>query len=80
MTPNINLQVPRSWLIYMSKKELAFLEGRLLSSQSEQFKIFQKALIGLKKPALQKKHFFGHANRLNFNCTKSESVLKLSQI
>jgi len=50
-----------------------FLEGRLLTSQSEQFKKYskssdwleKKALTGWKKPAFQKSHFcFDHVNRL----------------
>jgi len=47
----------------MIKTKVAFLEGRLLTSQSEQFKKLQ--LAG-KKPALQKRHFcFDHVNRRN---------------
>jgi len=50
----------------MIKTKMAFLVGRLLSIQSEQFKSIQKALIGWKKPAIQKSHFcFDHENRLN---------------
>jgi len=37
------------------QNKVAFLEGRLLFSQSEQSEKFQKVLIGWKKPALQKK-------------------------
>jgi len=49
----------------MIKIKVAFLEGRLLSSQSKQFKSIQKAMIGWKKPALQKSHFyFDHVNKL----------------
>jgi len=48
-------------MVYMIITEVVFIEGRLLSSQSEQF---QKALIGWKKPALQKGQFrFGHENK-----------------
>jgi len=41
----------------MIKTKVAFLEGRLLSSQSEQFEKFQKALIGWKKASPPKSHF-----------------------
>jgi len=45
--------------------KVAFLEGRLLSSQSQLLKSFQKALIGWIKPDPPKSHFvFGHVNRL----------------
>jgi len=36
----------------MFTKEVAFLEGRILSNQSEQIKCFQKPLIGWKKAGL----------------------------
>jgi len=39
----------------MIKAKMAFMEGRLLSSQSEQQKSIQKALIGWKKAGLPKK-------------------------
>jgi len=39
----------------MIKTKVAFLEGRLLSSQSEQIKSIQKSLIGWKKAGLLKK-------------------------
>jgi len=39
----------------MIKTKVAFLEDWLLFSQSEQSEKFSKALIGWKKPALQKK-------------------------
>jgi len=50
----------------MIKTKAAFLESRLLSSQSEQSKKFSKILDWLEKsPALQKSHFcFDHVNRL----------------
>jgi len=49
----------------MIKTEVAFLESRFLSSQSEQFKKILKALIGWKKAGLPKIHFcFDHVNRL----------------
>jgi len=42
----------------MIKTKVAFLEGRLLSSQSEQLKKYSKKLwLAGKKPALQKSHF-----------------------
>jgi len=41
----------------MIKTKMAFLEGRLLSSQSEQFKSFLKALIGWKKAGPPEKPF-----------------------
>jgi len=41
----------------MIKAKMAFLKGRLLSSQSEQFKSIQKALIGWKKAGPPKSHF-----------------------
>jgi len=52
----------------MIKTKVAFLEGRLLTSRSEQSEKFSKILDWLKKkPALQKSHFcFDHVNRLNF--------------
>jgi len=40
----------------MTKTKVAFLEGRLLSSQSEQYKSFQKALISWKKAGPPKTH------------------------
>jgi len=43
----------------MIKTKVAFLEGRLLSIQSEQLKSIQKALIGWKKAGPPKKpHLF----------------------
>jgi len=39
----------------MIKTKVAFLEGRILSSQSEQSEKFSKSPERLKKPALQKK-------------------------
>jgi len=50
----------------MIKTKMAFLEGRLLSSQSEQLKKHSKSSDWLeKRPALQKSHFcFDHVNRL----------------
>jgi len=51
---------------YMSKQEVAFLQGRLLSSQSQPFKNFQKVLIGWREPTQHKSHFvFGHVNWIN---------------
>jgi len=49
----------------MIKTKVAFLEGRLLSSQSEQLEKFSKALIGWKKagPPI-KPLLFDHVNRL----------------
>jgi len=42
----------------MIKTKVDFLEGRLLTSQSEQFKKYLKSSDWLeKKPALQKSHF-----------------------
>jgi len=41
----------------MIKTKVAFLEGQLLSSQSEQFKKYLKSSDWLKKPALQKATF-----------------------
>jgi len=41
------------WLILI-KTEVAFLEGRLLSSQSEKIKKYSKSLIGWKKAGLLK--------------------------
>jgi len=50
----------------MIETKVAFIEGRLLSSQSEQFEKFSKSSDWLKKkPALQKSHFcFDRVNRL----------------
>jgi len=50
----------------MIKTKVAFLEGWLLSSKSEQSNKFSKSLALLEKnPALQKSHFcFDHVNRL----------------
>jgi len=46
----------------MIKTKVAFMKGRLLTSQSEQFK---KLWLAGKKGALQKSHFsFDHVNRL----------------
>jgi len=39
----------------MIKTKVAFLEGQLLSSESEQFKKYSKALIGWKKAGPPKK-------------------------
>jgi len=53
-------------LFTWSKQKWLFLEGRLLSSQSEQSEVFKKLRLAGKKPALQKSHFcFDHVNRLN---------------
>jgi len=42
----------------MIKTKVAFLKGRLLTNQSEQYlKIIQKLRFVGKKPALQKSHF-----------------------
>jgi len=41
----------------MINTKVAFLEGRLLTSQLEQSEKFQKALIGWKKAGPPKKHF-----------------------
>jgi len=51
----------------MIKTKVAFLKGRLLSIQPEQFKKYSKSSkMAGKKPALQKKHFcFDHVNMLN---------------
>jgi len=53
----------------MIKTKVAFLEGRLLSSQSEQYKKYSKSTNWLeKKPALRKSNFcFDHVNRLILN-------------
>jgi len=49
----------------MIKTKVAFLEGRLLSCQSEQSEKFSKSPDWLKKPALLKSHFCSdHVNRL----------------
>jgi len=49
----------------MIKTKVAFLKGRLLSSQTEQFKNIVKDLISWKKAALQKSHYcFDRVNRL----------------
>jgi len=50
----------------MVKTKVAFLEGRLLSSQLEQLKKYSKSFDWLeKKQALQKQHFcFDYVNRL----------------
>jgi len=50
----------------MIKAKVAFLQGQLLSSQSEQFVKFSKSSDWLeKKPVLQKSQFcFDHVNRL----------------
>jgi len=49
----------------MIKTKVAFLEGRLLSSQSEQSKKFLKSPDWLKKAGPPKSHFcFDHVNRL----------------
>jgi len=54
----------------MIKTKLAFLDGRLLFSQSEQFKKLWKALFGWKKASLLKKPFLfwscKQANSLDF--------------
>jgi len=51
--------------VYRIKTNAAFLEGRLLSSQSEQSEKFQKYLIGWKKADPPKKPLlFDHINRL----------------
>jgi len=42
----------------MMKTKVAFLDGQLLTSQSEQFKSIQKALIGWKKVGPPKKPLF----------------------
>jgi len=52
----------------MIKTKVAFLEGRLLSSQSEESEKFSKSpdLAG-KEPDFQTSHFwFNHANRLYY--------------
>jgi len=42
----------------MIKRKVTFLEGRLLTSQTKQFKkVFKKVWLAGKKPALQKSHF-----------------------
>jgi len=43
---------------YMIKTNVAFLEGRLLSSQSEQFKMYSKSFDWLKKSRPSKKATF----------------------
>jgi len=50
----------------MIKTKVAFLEGRLLLSQSEHSEMFSKSPDWLeRKSALQKSHFyFDHVNRL----------------
>jgi len=51
----------------MTKTKVAFLEGRLFSSQSESFlNIFRIVLIGWIKAGPPKSYFcFDHVNRLN---------------
>jgi len=44
--------------VYMIKTKVAFLEGRLFSSQSGLFENFRLLLLAGKKPALQKSHLF----------------------
>jgi len=45
----------------MIKAKMAFMEGRLFCSQSEQFEIFKKPWLAGKKPAFRKSHFcFDH--------------------
>jgi len=52
----------------MIKTKVAFLEGRILSSQSEQSEKFFKALIGWKKAGPPKKPLlFNHVNRLRMH-------------
>jgi len=59
----------------MIKTKVGFLEGRLLSSQSELSEEFSKTLIGWKKAALQTGHFcFDHVNRLNIRNTNLHSA------
>jgi len=49
----------------MSIKEVAFLESRLLSSQSQQYKKLLKSTDWLEKAGPKKKQYdFGHVNRL----------------
>jgi len=49
----------------MIKTKVAFLEGRLLFNQSEQFKKFSKSSDWLEKAGPPKSHFcFDHVNRL----------------
>jgi len=49
----------------MIKTKVAILEGRLLSSQSEQSKKFSKSPDWLEKTGPPKRHFcFDHVNRL----------------
>jgi len=66
--PNPPLLIREGYLIpvYVIKTKVVFLKGRLLSSQSEQFKKYSKSLIGWKKSAPQKSHFcFDHVNKLS---------------
>jgi len=50
----------------MIKTIVAFFVGRLYSANQNNLKCFHKALIGWKKPTLQKSHFcIDHVNRLN---------------
>jgi len=49
----------------MCKTNVAFLEGQLLSSQSEQFKKYLKSSNCQEKAGPPKSHYcFGHVNRL----------------
>jgi len=55
----------------MIKTKMAFLEGRLLSSQSKQSEKFSK------RPAIQKSHFcFDHVNRLRVSNAISAFLLE----
>jgi len=47
-----------SWTVYMIKTKMAFFEGQLLSSQSEQSEKFSKCSDWLKKSWLSKKATF----------------------
>jgi len=58
----------------MIKTKVAFLEGPLLSGQSEQSeKLSKKLWLAGKRPALQISHFcFDHVNRLNISLWRSQ--------
>jgi len=58
----------------MIKTKVAFLQGWLLSSQSEQLKKYSKTSGWLEKAGPQKSHFcFDHVNRL-YMCRRIQDV------
>jgi len=59
----------------MSKNKVAFLKGRILSSQSENFDSLLKSSDWLEKTGSPKNNFcLGHINRLNDMQTNTTSI------